>query len=309
MSEIDSAQSAGEAPKPREPAESMDRIALASALGAVVLWSSAFVATRAALREIEPGPLILLRFIVASACFAAVAARGGVRLPRRADAPGLLFLGFLGHPAYQSLLAVAQTRITAGVAGVIIAFAPALSALFAIPLLGERLSPRKWRGMALAFVGVALIGLETDGGAPRLDPMALLAFLAAVATAGYSVLQKRFLARYDALDITAYGVWTCLAATCVFAPQLPDALARASPTALACVVYLGVAPTAIAYTLWSNALARAPAGRVSSLFYLSPPMTFSLAWLALGETPAAPTLLGGALAIIGVTMVNGRRGD
>ncbi len=229
-------------------------------------------------------------------------------LPARRDLPALLFLGLLGQAAYQFALSSAQTRITAGVAGVLIAFVPVLSALLAIPILGERLSARKWWGMALAFAGVVLISFGANDHI-GLEPMALLGLLAAAASAGYFVLQKPFLTRYSALDLTAYGVWTCMAATSLFAPELPRLLADVSSSTLFAVVYLGIVPTAVGYTLWAYALARASASQVSSFLYLEPVATFLLAWLLLSEVPTAAAILGAGLAVAGVALVNGKQSD
>ncbi len=282
----------------------MPMSAMAAALAAVLAWSSAFVGIGFALRAVPPGQLVLLRFLVASACFAALAATGRVRRPALRHLPALILLGLIGQVAYQLALSAAQTRITAGEAGVLIALVPALAALLAVPVLGERLSGRGWTGMTLAFAGAALIGAASAGDGLRFEPMMLLGFGAAAASATYFVFQKSWMDRYGALDLTAYGVWTGAAAMLVFAPGLPQTLSAASTPTLLAVIYLGVVPTALGYALWAYALARAPAGRVSSLLYIEPLATFALAWPLLGEVPSTMTLLGAAMALGGVILVN-----
>lgn len=277
--------------------------ALAAALVAVLTWSSALVGIGFALRSISPGQLVLLRFLVASACFAALAMLGQVRLPERRDIPALVLLGFVGQVVYQLALSVAQTSITAGTAGVLTALIPAFAALLAIPVLGERLSGRGWWGMALAFVGAALAATGT-GGSVRFEPMGLLALGAAAASATYFVFQKAWLARYGALSMVAYGVWTGAAAMLVLAPGLPRTLAVATTPALLAALYLGVVPTALGHALWAYALARAPAGRVSSLLYLQPIAAFAFAWPLLGEVPTATTMFGAVAVLGGVMLVN-----
>jgi drug/metabolite transporter (DMT)-like permease len=71
-------------------------------------------------------------------------------------------------------------------------------------------------------------------------------------------------------------------------------------------VYLGVFPTAIAFTTWAYALSRTTAGRMGALTYLVPPLAVLLGWLALDETPPAAALAGGALCLAGVVVT--RRG-
>ena len=77
----------------------------------------------------------------------------------------------------------------------------------------------------------------------------------------------------------------------------------AAPQATFAVIYLGIFPAAIAYVLWNYALARMPASLLSSFLYLSPVLASLIAWVWLGEVPALLTLVGGAIAILGVILV------
>ncbi|MFL6605603.1 MAG: DMT family transporter [Steroidobacteraceae bacterium] len=127
---------------------------------------------------------------------------------------------------------------------------------------------------------------------------------AAATSAGYFVFQKRWLNHYTALDLTAYAVWTGTAAMLVFVRDLAHIWSTIpAPTFLA-VVYLGLVPTVVGYTLWGYALTHLPASRVSSALYLEPVATFALAWLLLGEVPAPAALIGAAATIGGVALIN-----
>lgn len=291
----------GSAPPPRGLG-----LPLAGAFVAVVAWSSAFVGLDYAVQQMSPGALVILRFATASACFLVLMAAGRIRVPERRDLLPLALLGLVGHFVYQYALSVAQTGITAGTAGILIALVPVMSALLGAAILREHLPAAAWLGLCISFAGVVLVTLGA-GGAIGFEPKALLGVLAAAASAAYFVLQKPWLARYTALDMTAYGIWAGTVASLVFAPELPDVLTRASHSALLTAVYLGVVPTALGYTLWAYATARAPVAQVASLLYLEPVITFVLAWMLLGEIPLLPTLAGAVLALAGVVLVTHRR--
>ena len=68
------------------------------------------------------------------------------------------------------------------------------------------------------------------------------------------------------------------------------------------MVYLGVFPTAVAFTTWAYALSRTTAGRMGATTYLVPPIAILLGWAMLGESPAAFAFLGGALCLVGVVI-------
>lgn len=279
-------------------------IAIATTL---LLWASAFAGIRAALQGYGPGQLALLRFLIASAVLAAYGAAIRMRLPARRDLPGIALMGFLGITVYQVALNYGEVTVSAGSASFLVSSAPVLTAVFAAVFLGERLRLWGWLGIAIAFAGVALIALgEGEGDGLCLNHGALLVLLAAVATSFYFVIQKRFLRRYSALEITTYGIWVGTVPMLVFLPGLLEQAPRAPAAATWAVVYLGVFPAAIAYVTWAYALSRAPAGRAASFLFLSPLLATAIAWAWLGETPAPTAFAGGLLALAGVVLVNTR---
>ncbi|WP_456477213.1 EamA family transporter [Oceanithermus sp.] len=89
-----------------------------------------------------------------------------------------------------------------------------------------------------------------------------------------------------------------------FWPVLPGGGAGTLPAATWSVIYLGLGPAALAYVLWTYALSRLPASRVTSFLYLSPALAIVIAWLWLGEWPSALSLVGGGIAVLGVLVTN-----
>ncbi|WP_299439635.1 DMT family transporter [uncultured Rhodospira sp.] len=279
------------------------RTVLAAGL-TIVLWASAFPGIRAALQGYDPGHMVLLRFLVASAALGVFAAATRMALPRARDLPGMLGLGLLGIGVYQGALTFGQQTVEAGPAALIVSLSPMVMALLATAFLGERLRLWGWLGSGLGVVGVALIAVGDSGPDGVVDPGVALVFFAMVATAVYFVFQKPFLRRYSALQMTACGVWAGTAVMALlWAPGLVGAVRAAPIEATLAVVYMGVFPGMIAYLSWAYALSRAPASLVGSAMYLVPPVATLIAVVWPGEVPSPLTIAGGLIALAGVVIV------
>jgi drug/metabolite transporter (DMT)-like permease len=283
--------------------------------GVLLLWASAFAGIRAGLRLTPrgglgadgygPGELALLRFGTASTVLALYALVTRMRLPSRADLPGLALAGFLGISVYHVALNFGEVTVQAGAASLLISAAPVFTALLSVGFLQERLTRIGWAGILLAFAGVALIALSGGGGL-RFTPGALLILLSAVVAAIFSILSKKSLRRYAPLEFTSYAIWAGTLPMLIFLPGLLRRFPQAAPPATFAVIYLGIFPAAIAYVLWNYALSRMPASLLSSFLYLSPVIACFIAWVWLGELPGLLTVLGGGIAILGVILVQTR---
>ncbi len=269
----------------------------------VLFWASAFPAIKVGLVGLGPAHLTLARHLVASAAFIPFLLAFRARLrPDRRDLGRLFALGAVGITTYHLALNFGEVHVSAGASSLIIATAPALTALVAWRVTGERLPAVGWWGTAVALAGLVLVVLG-DGAVGRIHPAAGLVALSALATAIFAVLQRPLLQRYRPLEVTAYVTWGGTLPLLVFLPGFGGAVSEAGAPALLATLHLGIVPSAIAYTLFAVALSRASAPIVTSFLYLVPVVALFLSWWWLGEVPSAVTLAGGAVAVVGVTLV------
>ena len=289
---------------PAHPRGSLPLVAVAVTL---VLWASAFVAIRHLGHTFSPGALSLGRLVVGAFALGAVlAVRGGKpgrpRVPRGRDWFALVAIGLLWFGLYNVALNAGERRVDAGTAALLIQLSPVLVAVMAAVVLGERATPALGVGLLVAFAGVAVIAFSTSGADHR-DPLGVaLCLVSAAAYAVSLILQKPLVGRLTALQVT-WAACTVGAVACLpFAGQLAHDAGAASMTDLLWVAYLGLFPTAIAFTTYAYALTQMSAGNLSVTTYLVPPITVLMGWLLLSETPPAMAYVGGVLCLVGVAV-------
>jgi drug/metabolite transporter (DMT)-like permease len=134
----------------------------------------------------------------------------------------------------------------------------------------------------------------------------VLCLLAALTWAIGVMAQKPLLRRLPALQVTQLACVVGTLACLPFAGELVTDWRAASPESVLALVYLGVVPTALAFGTWAFALSHMTAGRLGVTTYLVPPLTVLLAWPVLGEAPPGLALVGGALALLGVSLTRRR---
>jgi drug/metabolite transporter (DMT)-like permease len=269
----------------------------------VVLWASAFVVIRIAAPVLDAGPLALGRLVVGALTLTVMVAvrarRSPVRTPHGRAWLLVLVFGVLWFGVYNVALNAAEHHLDAGTSAMLVNVAPVIVALLAGGTLGEGFPRPLLVGIGIAFVGVAVIAYATSTG--RYDIRGVgLALLAAVTYAIGVVSQKRLLGSVDALVLTWLGCLVGVVVTLPFAPALVAQLAAAGTGGWLAMVYLGVFPTALAFSTWAYALQRMTAGRLAATTYVVPALAVVISWVALGETPAALALTGGAVCLVGV---------
>ncbi|WUO37189.1 DMT family transporter [Streptomyces sp. NBC_00285] len=282
-------------------------LAAAAATVTVVLWASAFVSIRSAGAAYSPGALALGRLLSGVLALGAMCLIRRVGWPPRPAWRGIAVSGVLWFGFYMVVLNWGEQQVDAGTAALVVNIGPILIALLGARLLRDAMPPRLLAGMAVSFAGAVTVGLSMSGEGGSSVLGVVLCLLAAVAYAGGVVAQKPALDSASPLQVTTFGCLVGAVVCLPFAGRLVSDAADAPASATLNMVYLGVFPTALAFTTWAYALARTTASRMGATTYAVPALVVLMSWLALGEVPGLFTLAGGVLCLAGVAVSRARR--
>jgi len=294
--------SAEAVPLPRK----FDWITLLALAGTVIGWASAFPAIRAGLTAFGPFELGALRFGIAALPCAVLLLIMRPALPTAREFLRIALRGLVCVAIYTVALNVGEQTVSSGAASFIVNVSPVLTAIWAILLLGERFGPVAWLGTALSFGGVTLVALSSNADF-KFDAGVLFILAAALCTSIDAVIQKPLFKRHSGITVAC---WSMICAAIFLSPGLPSAFAQfaqADASARFAAIYLGTVPSFMAYCGWSVTVSRLPAARAANFLYCIPPTATVMGFLWLNEVPALLGIVGGAIALVGVAVVNLRR--
>jgi drug/metabolite transporter (DMT)-like permease len=274
------------------------------------IWGGTFIAGRILALAVPAAVGSLLRFVVAVVALLAAAwwLEGGLPRLTRRQLVGTLLLGVTGIFAYNLFFLGALARLPASRTSLIIALNPIVTIAAASLLLGERMSPRRWLGVAVALAGVWIVVSRGDvlgsvRGAVGLGE--LLMFGGVCSWAAYTLIGRRVLAGLTPLAATTWAaLWGVALLALAAAPDLRDLRAKdlTLPVVLS-VLYLGVLGTAVGFVWYYQAVQRLGASRTVIFNNLVPVFGATFGVLLLGEPLLPSMLLGGAIAVAGVMLV------
>lgn len=282
--------------------------ALVAVAVTVLLWASAFIGIRYAAEHLSPGPLALLRLAIGTVALGAMALVRRDRMPRGRDWGLIAIIGVLWFGVYNVALNAGEQIIDAGTASMLINTSPILIAILAGIFLREGFPLPLVIGIAIAFAGSVVVGMTSEGdegaGAPIIG--VLLCLLAAVVYAVSVVIQKGVVQRVSAIQVTFWACAIGMVSTTPWTGQLISELSVAPAAVTWTVVYLGIFPTAIAFTTWAYALRTLPVGPLGATTYVVPALVIGMSWLILAEVPTWGAVIGGVMCLIGVAVARRR---
>jgi drug/metabolite transporter (DMT)-like permease len=283
------------------------RLVPVAAAVTVLLWASAFVVIRSAGQHFSPGPLALGRLVIGALALGVTVVVRREGWPPRAAWPGIVISGVLWFGVYFVTLNWGEQKVDAGTASMLVNVGPILIALLSAWLLKDRLPRRVFTGLAIAFAGAAVVGLSMSGRGKAPLIGVLLCLAAAVSYSVGVVAQKPALKHASALQVSTFGCAVGAICCLPFTGQLVAEVGKAPLSASLQIIYLGLFPTAIAFTTWAYALSHTTAAKMGATTYLVPAITVLLAWAFLGQVPPWLSFVGGAACLAGVAVTRSKR--
>ena len=279
-------------------------LSIASVLGALILWSSSFVAIKFAYTTYPPLTLAVVRFIVATLILGALTLlpKNRVKLEKK-DIFTVAVCGLTGIMLYAVLQNIAMQWTSASSATLIIASYPIITLLMESLIYKKKLSVVKIIAVLIAIVGVVILAYvkaETRIEGELLG--ILLLVLAGVVWAVYNFMTKKVVNRYPPITLLFYST---LFGTIFMLPlALLERAQWQQPTAVSflCMMFLGVFCSVIAFLLYNHGLKTMAPSTITSMLNLVPIFGVFFSWLLLGEQVTLRKFVGGAIVIFGVML-------
>lgn len=282
-----------------------------------LFWGGTFIAGRIVARELPAMTAAALRFAVAVPLLVLLAWKLEGGLPRLTRKQMLMTfcLGLTGIFLYNICFFAALSRMPAGRTALFVALNPIVTALLLALLLRERLGGVKWLGIAIAFVGAAVVITRGDLAGAWRDISAsiglgeLLMMCAVSSWAAYTIIGRFALTGLTPVAATAWAaIWGLLLLGAGALSEVPAVnWAAIGWPVFASIAYLGVFGTVIGFIWYYQGVKAIGPSRTAVFNNLVPVFGVLLAALLLGEPVLLSMILGGLLVVSGVTLTNRQR--
>ncbi len=275
-----------------------------SILGALIIWSSSFVAIKIAYETFPPITLAVVRFVVATLILGVLTLlpKNRVRLEKK-DILTVAVCGLTGIMLYAVLQNIAMQWTSASSATLIIASYPIITLLLETVIYKTKLSAVKVIGILIAIGGVVILSYVKAETRQQNELLGIvLLIVAGIAWAFYNFLTKKVVNRYPSISLLFYQT---LFGTLFMLPlALFERAQWQAPTLMtfSMMLFLGVFCSVIAFLLYNLGLKKLSPSSVTSMLNLVPIFGVFFSWLLLGEQVTLQKVIGGAIVILGVML-------
>jgi drug/metabolite transporter (DMT)-like permease len=275
----------------------------------VFLWSTGFIGAKYIVPYAEPFTFLTIRYFLAALILFAIAYAFKQPLKlNREQFKASFAVGMLLHVIYiGGVFYAVSLGVSAGISAVIISIQPVLVSLLAVPLLGERLRWVQVVGLGLGVAGIAMLLLpkvfQGDYTTTASTAGIIVCVIALLGTSGGYLVQKKMGGEIPFLSGTGAQYAISAIAFAILSFSTEEQIIQWVPEfffGLAWIVFmLSIASIVLLYGM----LRTGSASKVSSLYYLVPPVAAIQAYFLFDEVIGLVGLIGMALAGLGVVLV------
>ncbi len=276
-----------------------------------LIWSSTWLAIKIGLQTLPPFLSAGIRFFIAFLTLSAYAFKLKLTFPKNLRSH-LFFLAFslINFTIGYGLVYWGEQYINSGLTSVLFSVMPFYVAVLSIKMLpSERITLKKFLGIFIGFIGVAIIfqdQLEFSG------PMALFGMAAVLLSPGFSawgtIMGKKARQEYHAVTLNTLPLlYTSITFFIFYLLWEQNASVQFTPAAVFSLFYLGIFGTAIAFVLYFTLLKNTSAVLMSLITFVTPPLALVWGWVVLGEAVSGQLVAGMVIIFSGIALV--RRAD
>jgi drug/metabolite transporter (DMT)-like permease len=273
----------------------------------VLIWATGFVVARLVAPYSEPLSFLSLRFALAAAVIAAAALMVRADWPKTAQGwRDALVGGVLLHGLYLGAVFWSiKHGLPAGIAALVSGLQPLATGLLVGPLLGERVTAKRWAGFTLGTLGALLVIAPKLGAADGVPPLPLAVCLAGMLSITLGTIwQKRKAGTVDLRSNASIQYVGAVLVTVPIALFTEQGRFEWTPS-LWFGLFWAVFPLSVgAISLLLFLIRHGAVAGVAGLLYLVPPVSALMAFVFFGET-LSPVQIGGmAVAAVGVAIAS-----
>ncbi len=269
----------------------------------ILAWGSTFAAIKIGLESSPPILFVGIRSVIGGVAVAALAATRGRPTGILEHLGSYLLITLLNVVGFFFVQTLAIQHLPSGLAAVLIYLQPVLTGVLAAPLLGERLSVVKLVGLGLGFSGIVVVSVGAVHG--HVSGLGIgLAVLAALLWSLGTIAFKRESGRVDAWWAVAFSFLVGGLLLAGFGAATEGTSIDWNVEFTLALAYSSLIGTALAWALWFGLVAAGEASRAAAYIFFVPLVSLVVGGVLLGERLGLSLLLGAALVVLGVFLVN-----
>ncbi len=288
-----------------------------------IIWGLGWTAGRIVAVDFPPITAAWIRYIIAVALFLVwLKMTGKFRIPTREEWKRLFYIGFFSTFLYQAFFMYGMRYTAAGDASLMITFNPIITALLAIPFLGEKMTKRLGAGLIIALSGVTILFIYS----PNVDiPVTerilgdVLIIFAAGAWASSTIFMKKAMTTTTSdstqpLSPLELTVWASVVGLFILTPwagyeTIDGGWPEFNWEVIAGIVFLAVFSTVLSYVWFAEGIRTIGAAKAALYVYLVPPFGILSGWLLIDEQLGLSLLVAFVLIVGGVTIAQSDKHD